>query len=91
MRVWRNKTVFITGGSSGIGFALAAELAEAGAKLVLIARDRGKLEKAKEKLLELYNSADIRILPADISDKEKLDSALSRPVLESALPDLLIN
>lgn len=47
---FEGKTAFITGGASGIGFAIAAALAKRGAKLVLADISEEKLIKAKEDL-----------------------------------------
>jgi NAD(P)-dependent dehydrogenase (short-subunit alcohol dehydrogenase family) len=44
------KTVFITGGSRGLGFLLAAECARRGARVAISARDTDELSKAAEKL-----------------------------------------
>lgn len=40
MNLLMNKTALITGGSDGIGFAIAASFAEQGANLILIGRDK---------------------------------------------------
>jgi short-subunit dehydrogenase len=47
---WQGKTVVVTGGSSGIGLALAERLAAAGANLVLASTSPGKLASAAEKM-----------------------------------------
>ena len=44
------RTALITGSSKGIGFALAAALGSAGARIVLNARDAGALEAARDAL-----------------------------------------
>lgn len=46
------KTVVITGGSRGLGLALAIEFGRAGARLVLAARDEEELDRARQKVLE---------------------------------------
>ncbi len=46
----RGKTVVVTGGTSGIGEIAALRLAEAGARIVLVARDRGRAEATLRKL-----------------------------------------
>lgn len=43
-------TLQITGGSSGIGLAVAEEVVRLGAHVTLVARDRGKLEEAQKKV-----------------------------------------
>ena len=62
----------VTGASSGMGRQVALELAQAGAKVLAIAR-------RKDKLLELQaDCADgIFIAPLDVCDSEKLESAIS--------------
>lgn len=58
----RDKTVLITGGSSGIGAAFARHLAGEGARLVLVARNQARLAALKS---ELGTAAEI--LPCDLS------------------------
>jgi len=45
-----NKMSMITGGSKGIGFGIAKTLAEAGSDIVLVARDKTNLDRAREEL-----------------------------------------
>ena len=47
---FKDKTVIITGGSEGVGAATARRFADAGARLVLVARGRKKLEQMSEEL-----------------------------------------
>src|SRR5436305_7080936 len=46
------KIVVIAGGSRGLGLALAEEFGRAGSRLILAARNRGELDRAKQMLLE---------------------------------------
>lgn len=75
-----NKIVWITGASSGIGEALAKELAKKGAKLILSSRKVGELERVKQEL-QGENIKDTRVLPLDLaiteSLQEKAEEALS--------------
>jgi 3-oxoacyl-[acyl-carrier protein] reductase len=59
--------VLITGGSSGIGFAVAKRLLVQNAKLLLIARDECRLQAARSTLIESYPNADIVTLATDLS------------------------
>ena len=56
----------ITGASSGIGLDMARELDKRGYDLVLVSRDKEKLEKAKEKL----KGKNIEIVPMDLENQE---------------------
>ena len=64
----------ITGGSKGIGKAIARGLAAEGVNLVLIARGRENLEKAAAEIAE---ATGVQVLPvtADIADAESLKAA----------------
>ncbi len=62
-----NNSVLITGGSSGIGFAIAKKFIELGNKVIIVARDKNKLQNASE---ELNNCA---IIQCDISKQDQLE------------------
>ncbi len=67
----REKIVFITGASSGIGEACAFKLAKEGAKLILCARNIQKLKILKERLEDNYHS-DVLVFQVDIRDKDQI-------------------
>lgn len=61
--------VIITGGSSGLGKALALRFIKDSATIALIARDRNKLARIKEELSALCASGQrVEIFPCDVSD-----------------------
>ena len=66
---WRldEARALITGGSSGIGLAVAVEFAALGASLVLVARDGQKLQSARRKIHEGFPGCDVDIISADLS------------------------
>ena len=83
------KTVFITGGSTGIGFAMAKQLAVAN-KLCLFARDPKKLETAKDIIAQAGGNK-CNIYATDAKDYNALKQAMDTAVKEMGVPDLLIN
>jgi 3-dehydrosphinganine reductase len=82
----------ITGGSSGIGKAVAKLLAGEGANISLIARDRHKLETAKQEIAALTVSQEqqISIQTADVAKQDSIELAIQRAIAELGAPELLI-
>ncbi|GAA0162275.1 reductase [Lithospermum erythrorhizon] len=73
----KNRHVFITGGSSGIGLALAQEAASQGAQVSILARSLNKLEEA-QKSIKLATGIDVAIYSADVRDFEAVKSAIDQ-------------
>jgi len=61
------KTIWITGGSSGIGFATAKEFLLNGWRVVISSSNKAKLENAKNRLIDQKNADSLHIVPCDIS------------------------
>ncbi|WP_101676134.1 SDR family oxidoreductase [Alloalcanivorax mobilis] len=70
-----DNVVWITGASSGIGEAVAAEYARYGARLVLSARRREQLERVRENLV---NADEHLVLPLDLTDSEAMPAAVEQ-------------
>ena len=87
---YKDKVVVITGGSSGIGLAVAKEFAREGAELLLIARNKEKLAGAKS-MLEKISTATVSILSADVSNKEEIINAINEVGNKYGRIDVLIN
>ncbi|MFC7302985.1 SDR family NAD(P)-dependent oxidoreductase [Streptomyces monticola] len=83
-----NRTALITGGSSGIGLAMATALAGAGAHVVLMARRAEPLGEAVEGLRKQGHEADF--LTADLTDREALRTAADDMAQTYGEPDILV-
>lgn len=84
------KTALITGGSSGIGEAMAEALGQAGAKIILVARRKPQLEEARERLV----AKNVNMITCISADLESLDasSVLAKEAITSAgQVDILVN
>lgn len=84
-----DKVVWLTGASSGIGEALAQELAKKGAKLILSARRKEELERVKNECGG--DPANIQILPIDLADSFALPQKVKEAETFFGSVDILIN
>jgi 3-dehydrosphinganine reductase len=93
MKDYSAKKAYITGGSSGIGFAIARELISRGATVVLIARNRERLESARENLQSLAGKEHqaVHLVQVDVSIMDQVRDALSKTAETYGAPDILVN
>lgn len=84
----KNKTVLITGATSGIGKATAYLLAQQGMRLILCGRRKERLQSIKDELSKL---TDIHILNFDVRDKSACFKALEALPQSFKVIDVLIN
>ena len=86
--MYKNKVVWITGASSGIGEALSYEFSKHGAKLILSARNIEKLEAVKKRC---KNSADVMVLHLDLYQHNSLSSKVKTVEERFGHIDILMN
>ena len=82
------KVIWITGASSGIGEALARELARAGAHLVLSSRRASELERVRA---SCDRAADHQVLPLDLTKNETFAAAVAEVIARHGRIDVLVN
>ncbi|RKS15164.1 MULTISPECIES: SDR family oxidoreductase [unclassified Flavobacterium] len=87
MNAINGKVVWITGASSGIGEALAYELAGKNCKLILSARNSDALETVKSKC----SNTEVAILPFDLVDFDNAKNHAEKAIAAFGKVDLLIN
>lgn len=86
---YEGKVVFVTGGGTGLGKAIAAEYARLGASLVVASRSEDHLEAARTMLRQL--GAKGIAVPCDIRDADEIAGAFDAAVEAFGLPDVLVN
>src|SRR5260221_12814759 len=86
----KNKIIFITGASSGIGMASAKQFAKAGAKLILCARRLDVLDELARQLTHEHG-VEIRTLKLDISQSHDVEKAWQTLPDEWKKIDILVN
>ena len=88
-RFFANKLVLITGGSSGIGFALAEELSRRDARVVILSDRPDSVSSALANLAR--NGHTVHGCVCDVGVPEQVTQTCGRIVAEHGLPDILIN
>lgn len=86
---FKNKTVWITGASSGIGEELAYSCCRRGARVILSARDKTNLEKVKLNCEKI--GAEAFVFPIDLSDLNQIEKVATEVLNQFNTIDLLIN
>ncbi|MFY9301515.1 MAG: SDR family oxidoreductase [Candidatus Nitrosotenuis sp.] len=86
---FRDKTVVITGASSGIGAASAVEFAKKGASLALVARTRKKLEELQTKLDKLGTRS--IVCECDVAQKSQVQKMAGDVLDKFGTIDVLVN
>ncbi len=89
MAAFADRVIVITGASSGIGRALAVELAPQNPRLVLAARDASRLEQAAVNCRQ--RGAQVHVVPTDVTDPRQCGAMVAAAVDKFGAIDVLIN
>ena len=82
-----NKTVIITGASSGIGAATAKRFISMGAKVILVARNKQKMEE----IFGDYDSSKYCIYPFDLNDLDRINAFVLEIIQKEGPIDIVFN
>lgn len=82
----KNKIIWITGATSGIGEEMAIQLSSLGAKLVLSARRENELERVKKRC-----SGPVLVLPLDLANSNAFEEKVNSVIKHYGKIDMLIN
>jgi len=85
----KDRTAVITGGSRGLGEAMAKALSEAGANVALVARDIKRLEEVRDAILERGGTA--AIFAADVTQEKEVTNMADAVRQRFGHPQILIN
>lgn len=88
---FRDKTVLITGGSRGLGLALAKRFLREGARVSILARDKKELERAKAILFTYSSEEAILTCECDITSSDQLVTAFEKTLQTFGDIDVLVN
>jgi hypothetical protein len=86
--IFKDKTVIITGGSEGVGAATARLFADAGANLMLVARNKKNLEAIAD---ELRDRTRVEIFAMDVTDVDACNDLFKKAAFEFGRIDVLVN
>ena len=82
----QNKIAVVTGGASGLGFAIAEKFVEAGLFTIIIGRDKPRLKTAREKLGELCAS-----ISYDLNNLQGIPALVQEIKSQYGAIDILVN
>jgi len=89
MTTFKNKTVWITGASSGIGEHLAGEYAREGSRVIISSHEPEELERVKNSLSEL--PGEVHVVPFNLGNPEEVQAAADKVLKEFGGVDVLMN
>jgi len=87
---WQRAHMVVTGGSSGIGEAVAREAIQRGAQVTLIARNAERLDEAADRIRATAPRAVVGVIPADVADQGAISAAIDRASTERGPVDALV-
>lgn len=89
-KLFQDQKVMITGASAGFGYATALAFAREGARLILLARRKERLEELQLQLKQEFGTETF-ILCLDVTDHDNVAQELAKLPSSLATPDILIN
>ena len=89
MKDFNDKIAVVTGGSSGIGQAIATELASHGATVVLVGTNLERLNESKKLCEDIGATAHVQ--QANVADRKQMQGLAATVIEDIGIPDILVN
>ena len=91
LNYWKDKTVLVTGGSSGIGFEIASYINGVAKNIAIVSNDSGRLTVAKSKLDNKEAHSNILALTCNIGNLSQVKLMVESVIADVGCPDIIIN
>ena len=88
---WKNKTIVITGATSGIGRATAVGLARLDSRLILVGRDAGRAEETVAEIRKATGRRDIEVVRGDFARQAEVRRVADEILARSEAIHVLVN
>src|SRR5688572_24937266 len=89
MANWHQKVVLVTGGSAGLGLAIARAFSQRGASVTIAGRDARRLEAAASDVGQ--HAGSVLAIPADVTRQEDVDRLIRATIDRFGRLDVLVN
>ena len=87
----QDKRTLVTGGSDGIGLAIAEAFLREGADVLIVGRDAGKLDAARQKLTALGSPGQVETMSADLATSSGIAAVVDSVKVSGRPLDILVN
>jgi len=87
---FKGKAAIVTGGRSGIGYAIASSLAQEGAQVVIASRDEGKAQQAAAEIAKANAGACLAV-GLDVTSYESVNAMVKQVISQFGRVDILVN
>jgi 3-oxoacyl-[acyl-carrier protein] reductase len=93
MQLLKDKTAIITGGTAGIGKAIACLFSEHGANVIILGTNSQRAELAVQEIQNLRSNLEQKVASylVDVSDTKQVDEVMQRVLTEFGKVDVLVN
>jgi 3-oxoacyl-[acyl-carrier protein] reductase len=85
------RAAIVTGGSKGLGLAIAEEYAKSGADVAILARDPGTLAEAKQKISAAAPGRKVVAISCDVAKPDDINRACEQTISELGKVDIFVN